>query len=67
MPSNVATTQNEVRHQRLCPPGPDRPTYDCPQCGEHHMQFFRSLPEKSQSAERTDCFVCFACGRSWQM
>ena len=65
MPATIVTTSpDDIRLRQL---GADRPTYDCPECSEPAMQFFRLLPENSQSPERTNSFVCLACGRSWQM
>jgi hypothetical protein len=48
-------------------PSTGRPTYTCPACGELSLQFFHLLAESPQSAERNESFVCFACGRSWQV
>ena len=68
MPTSIVpTVPKETRYNWLRQPGTDRPTYDCPQCSEPAMQCFRDLPETSLSPERTNSFVCFACGRSWQM
>jgi DNA-directed RNA polymerase subunit M/transcription elongation factor TFIIS len=60
-------SRDEILNPGLRQPAPARPIYDCPQCGERAMQYFRLLTETSQSPERTDSFVCFACGSSWQM
>ncbi|MBI3468889.1 MAG: hypothetical protein HY000_38280 [Planctomycetes bacterium] len=48
-------------------PSTDRPAYSCPECGEAAMQFFCQLPETPQYPPRTNSFVCFACGRSWEV
>lgn len=63
--SPIAT--NENREKCASQLGADRPTYDCPKCGERAMQFFETLPETPQSAERNNSYVCFACGRTWEM
>ena len=68
MPATIVTASpDDIRNRGLRQPVADRPTYDCPECSEPAMQFFRLLPENSQSPERTNSFVCRACGRSWQM
>jgi DNA-directed RNA polymerase subunit RPC12/RpoP len=61
------TTPNEIRETWLQRLDADRPIYVCPKCGELSMQFFRMMPEGPQSPERVDSYVCFACGRNWQM
>jgi DNA-directed RNA polymerase subunit M/transcription elongation factor TFIIS len=58
---------NETRRDWLSQPTADRPTYTCPKCGELSLQFFRTLLESPRCPERTNSFVCHACGRSWQM
>lgn len=68
MPSTtVALNPNETSQDRLRQPVVDRPTYDCPTCGERSMQFFRILPATPQIPERINTYLCFACGRAWQM
>lgn len=67
MPVIDLSAPHEDRETWLRQPAKDRPTYTCPICGEVYMQFFRTLPESQRCPERTNSFVCHACGRSWQM
>jgi DNA-directed RNA polymerase subunit M/transcription elongation factor TFIIS len=68
MPATISkTAPDEIRNRGPRQSGTDRPTYNCPHCSQRAMQFFRLLPEDSQSPERTNSFVCFACGQSWKM
>jgi DNA-directed RNA polymerase subunit M/transcription elongation factor TFIIS len=43
---------------------PLRPIYECPLCKAQAMQFYATYGEGDQ--ERTDSFICRACGGSWQ-
>jgi DNA-directed RNA polymerase subunit M/transcription elongation factor TFIIS len=63
----IPIAPNEIQNNWLRQPSTDRPIYECRKCGERAMQFFLVLPESSQFAERTNSFVCFACGCSWEM
>lgn len=68
MPANsIALIPFAVRTTPLRRLASDRPTYNCPICGECTMQFFRRLPETSESPERINAYVCFACGHAWEM
>lgn len=48
-------------------PQADRPKYDCPECGHRSMQFFEHPPKGPHPEEKTNAFLCFACGRSWEV
>jgi DNA-directed RNA polymerase subunit M/transcription elongation factor TFIIS len=65
--THIGTIPTKVPEEGFSQTSPDRPIYDCPACGQKSMQFFHVLSETSKSAERTNSFVCFSCGRSWEM
>lgn len=68
MPATLAApVTTDASKNWLRQPSPDRPAYECPNCGEQAMQFFRALPETSQIPERSNSFICCACGHCWQM
>jgi hypothetical protein len=48
MPTTVvATAPDETCNRGLRRPDAGRPAYNCPQCRQRAMQFFRLLPEES--------------------
>ena len=67
MASIKSAAPAEKRGAWLRQPFNDRPLYNCPQCGEVAMQFFRTLPASSKSEKLDNAFECCACGQKWEM
>jgi rubredoxin len=44
---------------------PNRPIYECPLCKVQAMQFYAI--DGTGHTQRTDSFICRACGAAWQM
>jgi hypothetical protein len=42
----------------------NRPVYECPKCAQKAMQFYSETPD---DPERTNSFICHACGTTWEM
>jgi DNA-directed RNA polymerase subunit M/transcription elongation factor TFIIS len=54
--------QNEADYVR--PLDTNRPIYECPKCSKKAMQFYSEAPD---DPERTNSFICQACGTTWEM
>jgi DNA-directed RNA polymerase subunit M/transcription elongation factor TFIIS len=62
--SAIATLQTDSDATWKAKIDPSRPTYECPRCKSLAMQFH--AVDGQGDEQRTDSFICRACGSSWQ-